>query len=154
MPTASGAPSFDDLVAFLTSTPPPSPLDLSKRFSVLAAGLVDLRDRLEAVEAEHLTNMHRISLVEDRETASEGRLNVIESTRGQYDARLDAVEKEPAVDAKRLDDIETRLRTVEGAVGHANLPDDGKTPAPLVADKPPAATPGVAASIVGAEPKA
>jgi hypothetical protein len=135
MPTASGQPSFDDLVAYFTTVPPPSPMDMSRRYAAIMAGLVDLRDRLEALEAGHLTNMHRASLVEDRETKSEDRLNSLDATRGEAAARLDVVEKQPALDKARVDDLEVRVRTLEGAVGHANLPDDGKTPA-KPADKP------------------
>jgi hypothetical protein len=129
MPTASGQPSFDDLVAFFTTTPPPSPMELSRKFGSIVAGLVDLRDRLEALEATSLANAHRSSLLEDREKVSEDRLNALDATRGEASARLDAVEKQPAADKARLDDLEARTRTLEGAVGHANLPDDGRTPA-------------------------
>jgi hypothetical protein len=129
MPTASGQPSFDDLVAFLTAQPPPSPMDLSRKYGAIAAGMIDLRDRLEALEATSLANAHRSSLLEDREKLSEDRLNSLDATRGEAAARLDVVEKQPALDKARVDDLETRVRTLEGAVGHANLPDDGKTPA-------------------------
>jgi hypothetical protein len=129
MPTASGQPSFDDLVAFFTTSPPPSPMDLSRKYGAFVAGLIDLRDRLEALEANSLANAHRSSLLEDRETKSEDRLNSLDATRNEAAARLDVVEKQPALDKARVDDLETRVRTLEGAVGHANLPDDGKTPA-------------------------
>jgi hypothetical protein len=134
MPTASGQPSFDDLVAFFTTTPPPSPMDLSRKYGSIVAGMIDLRDRLEALEATSLANAHRSSLLEDREKASEDRLNALDATRGEASARLDAVEKQPAADKARLDDLEARTRTLEGAVGHANLPDDGRTP-PRPVDK-------------------
>jgi chromosome segregation ATPase len=135
MPTASGQPSFDDLVAFFNTTPPPSPMDLSRRYGTIVAGMIDLRDRLEALESGHLTNMHRASLLEDREKTSEDRLNAIDATKAEVTSRLDTVEKQPALDKARVDDLETRVRTLEGAVGHANLPDDGKTPPkPAAAD--------------------
>jgi len=128
MPTAAGAPIFEDVVVFLQSKP--SPTAISQNMDMFTGGLVDLVNRVRNLEFRALEEGHRLSVAEVKLVDAETRLNNAEADRTSEKARLDAIEKAPAEQAKRLDEMDKRVRTVEGAVGSVAFNEAKTAPAP------------------------
>lgn len=111
-------PTFEDAVLLLADKP--TPAFIAANATILYAGLNDLAARVANLEHASLEATFRTAALEDVSNASVTKLNAIEAERTKEAQRLDAVEKAPAANDKRLSDIDTRVRTVEGAVGSAN----------------------------------
>jgi hypothetical protein len=114
-------PTFEEAVALLADKPTP---DFIARNSVaLHAGLVDLRDRVANLEHRALEGIFRVARLEEAHNASIDRLNTIETQHTEYKKRVAAVEAAPDINTKKTEALETRVRTVEGAVGSAGYKD-------------------------------
>ena len=108
---------LDTLIARLKAPDAVMASDIEPK--VLAAGLEDLKNRVSHTEHGHLR-------VLTQSASADERLKTVEATAGTLVAERDAMKKDvaaanavPAANASKLTEIETRLRTVEGAVGAA-----------------------------------
>lgn len=139
MPLPPGHPTLDDAVVVLQGGI--DPRDTARYRDVFAGAAVDLNERLKNLEHAHLEDMHRIGDLETALATSNDRLASVTADRDTNKKRIDAIEQAPNANAKRMDDLEKRVRTVEGAVGAANL----KKPPPFVEPVKPFTPPNAAA---------
>lgn len=116
--------TLEDLVAFHRKNP--SPAEIARNHDLITDGLNDISSRLQAVEHGQLEAAHRLGEVEKRITDYETRLGGVETDRTDYARRVDTVEKTPNDNAKRIEALEKRVRTTEGAIGHATRTADDK----------------------------
>jgi septation ring formation regulator EzrA len=112
-------PTFEDAVALLANRP--SPLFLASQSDLIYAGFMDIAARVANLEHSALESTFRLSALEDARNKTVDKLNAVEADHIEYKKRVIAIEAAPAADKKQLDDMETRLRTVEGAVGSSNF---------------------------------
>jgi chromosome segregation ATPase len=108
-------PILEDVVALLQTKP--NPADLPKSMELFTGGIVDLTQRLRNLEYQYLAVEHRLSLMETAVAESKTAVTAMVNERSAYNSRVEAIEKAPLDISKKLEAIETRLRTVEGAVG-------------------------------------
>ena len=115
MPLPSGKATLEELVAFLDGTT--DPVKLSTRLDILRDGLADTASRLSAIEKGYLEVRGRISSTEDHTGAMEQKMGAIERDRDTHQQLIDKAIAAPAVHDKHLAELDTRVRTLEGAVG-------------------------------------
>ena len=112
-------PTFEDAVALLANRP--SPLFLASQSDLIYAGFMDIANRVANLEHSSLEATFRLSAIEDAHGKTAAKLAAVETDYTDYKKRVVAIGTQPAADKKQLDDMETRLRTVEGAVGSSNF---------------------------------
>jgi hypothetical protein len=110
-------PTFEDAVALLADKP--TPHFLAQNSTIFYAGLVDLQNRVANLEHSSLEATFRLTNLEDAHNTTAATVTAIEQEHADNKRRLDAIEAKPVVNDKKLADLETRVRTVEGAVGSA-----------------------------------
>jgi hypothetical protein len=127
-------PTFEDAVALLADKPTPS--FLAQNSLLFYTGLIDLRDRVANLEHLALEATFKIAALEGASNATVDRVNTIEAQHTEYKKRVEVVEQAPAVNDKKIEALETRVRTVEGAVGSTGYktalakPDEAKPATP------------------------
>lgn len=115
MPLPSGQATFEEAVAILKSTD--DPVAISRQIPALADGLADGLARLSAIERGYLEIRSRLHASDGALSDATTRLAAVEKDRDDLRKKFVAAEAAPGEHAKRLDQLDTRVRTVEGAVG-------------------------------------
>jgi len=129
-------PTFEQAVNLLANKPTPTFLALNA--DVFYNGMLDLAARVANLEHASLESTFRTTALEGVSNDTVTKLGAIEGEHTAYKKRVEAVEQAPAVNAKKIDDLNTRVRTVEGAVGSANIKKAGPIePIKTVAPTPP-----------------
>ena len=83
--------------------------------------LIDLivaqNERIKNLELYSLEGKKRMSETEKTVADHDASISSLAKSRDEHDANLKAINDKPAAEDKRIDDLETRVTTVEGAVG-------------------------------------
>ena len=128
-------PTFEDAVALLADKP--TPHFLAQNSLIFYTGLQDLAARIANLEHSALEATFRLAALEDAHNTTAATVTAIQGEHTEQKKRLDAIEAKPAVNDRKLADLETRVRTVEGAVGSAGYKTAlAKSDKPLVTPEP------------------
>jgi chaperonin cofactor prefoldin len=131
MAISSIAPTFEDAVAIIkAATTAP---DLLRRMPDIEAGLEDLVQRLQHLEAYRSQDMHDIQEMKVANANHAAVVNTLGSDRDDARKRLDTLEKTPPDVNKRLDAMEAEIKRLRAQIV-APLP--GTRSAPIKASDP------------------
>lgn len=100
--------------------------------------MVEQNERIKNVEHASLESRHRHDATEDTVTAHGVSIGSLAQDRDTQAKRISEIVAKPEADEKRIKDLETRVTTVEGAIGSKayRRNENAKVVEPLPADPP------------------